>query len=507
MEPSKQTATAVSIPYRRRTTTGCLTCRMRRKKCNEEKPNCVGCRQNKLICNWPSNDKTAKEVSLSRIRGQVGSTARNAAVDRPILRATTPHTVLPEVIIACDQNSVPHPLGFMPGIRRASDWHLFDHYVGVTAVQLAGRLAPRNAFLSHLLPVAYQDARVVQCILALSGAQLCFRSNQFEYNARSHYMASLRSVKHALLTWRSLTTTELVGLLTTTLLLCYFEILICNTEGHFFYHLRASRVLLIELRDCRADQVDQSLLDLLTEFYAYFAISTTITLHTDLPVNRHIPEDSFLSSAALSSLNRGNDIYGVLFGSAHGLWGLIMPIARSARYFGQHQNVNQRDINLRKYESEILSWTYTPFGQPSTGQDTALDPYQLAGEIYQQTLLIFLYTTFNGPNPPTPDIYAKVDACVATALRLVAKIPLTHPLQTTLTWPSLIVGSCMRNPYDRAGIKYLMKQQLCATMLDLKRNLKFLLQLWEYQDKDETVYGPYGIELVIKRKSLHLCIA
>lgn len=37
----------------RRTITGCMTCRKRRKKCDEEKPICGGCRRNYLQCNWP----------------------------------------------------------------------------------------------------------------------------------------------------------------------------------------------------------------------------------------------------------------------------------------------------------------------------------------------------------------------------------------------------------------------------------------------------------------------
>ncbi|KAL6399081.1 uncharacterized protein AUP68_17622 [Ilyonectria robusta] len=37
-----------------RSRTGCFTCRRRKKKCDERKPICSGCRQNSLECNWPA---------------------------------------------------------------------------------------------------------------------------------------------------------------------------------------------------------------------------------------------------------------------------------------------------------------------------------------------------------------------------------------------------------------------------------------------------------------------
>lgn len=37
-----------------RVRTGCFTCRSRKKKCDETKPACSGCKRNKLVCNWPT---------------------------------------------------------------------------------------------------------------------------------------------------------------------------------------------------------------------------------------------------------------------------------------------------------------------------------------------------------------------------------------------------------------------------------------------------------------------
>lgn len=210
----------MQVPAKRRTTTGCLTCRVRKKKCDEEKPTCTGCKRNFLICNWVEGEK-ADKVALSRAAGTittaiVGLVAKKGGF-RPVLPATGelrgPYTC-----------SSLYPLNLMPGPRLQTDGFLFDHYLQVTSAQLAGRIHPLNPFVSHLIPVAVTEAAVFQCILAISGAQLCAKSDEYEHSARSHYAVSLRSVKHNLLQWQNADTKSLMGLLTATLLLGFFEV-------------------------------------------------------------------------------------------------------------------------------------------------------------------------------------------------------------------------------------------------------------------------------------------
>lgn len=211
---------------RKRTTTGCLTCRMRRKKCDEEKPTCTGCQRNFLICTWPPGSKAGDAVSLTRHAGQKLFTVSNGSVDHVPIRSTASKSTASQPIIAFNAaaSTLPHPLAFMPGPRRESDGLLFDHYLQITSMQIAGRVKPRNPFLSHLIPIAYTDAAVFQSLLALSGAQLCAKSSAYEHNARSHYAVTLRSVKHTLLDWRKADARALTGLLTATIMLCFYEV-------------------------------------------------------------------------------------------------------------------------------------------------------------------------------------------------------------------------------------------------------------------------------------------
>jgi len=49
---------------RLRTLSGCLTCRRRRKKCDETRPQCGLCERLELSCVWKSNDGTARHECM-----------------------------------------------------------------------------------------------------------------------------------------------------------------------------------------------------------------------------------------------------------------------------------------------------------------------------------------------------------------------------------------------------------------------------------------------------------
>ncbi|KAM3537573.1 hypothetical protein ARSEF1564_009504 [Beauveria bassiana] len=58
-----------------RSRTGCFTCRRRKKKCNEEKPLCSGCRRNHLECTWPTENNNTLQTR--------GKNPSSAAISKP----------------------------------------------------------------------------------------------------------------------------------------------------------------------------------------------------------------------------------------------------------------------------------------------------------------------------------------------------------------------------------------------------------------------------------------
>lgn len=244
-------------------------------------------------------------------------------------------------------------------------------------------------------------------------------------------------------------------------------------------------------------------MDLLTEIYAFFAITTNITLHASLTIDRTIPQDSFLFSDILVSLNRGTDIYGTLFGAAHELFALINPIAISARALLLETDNTQKLQQFSSYEVQIKAWRYDR-RIPVQSEIDGVDAYELAAGTYQQAILIFLYTMFHGESRPTLDLYAKVEPCMHVALGTLGAMPQHASIKTILLWPVLIAGSCLRDDALRTAVLEGF-QSVGYTTLSVKRGFDFLKLLWQEMDLDPAVYGPYGIEQVMMKYRIDIC--
>ncbi|KAJ4286420.1 hypothetical protein N0V90_013119 [Kalmusia sp. IMI 367209] len=332
--------------------------------------------------------------------------------------------------------------------------------------------------------------------MAVSGAHLSSQAERFEHDTRSHYAVTLRGVKHALLNWQLLSTAALSGLLATTLLLCYFESIIGDIQGTLFYHLRASHTVLLELKSRSSQQVDAAMVDFLTELYAFIAITANVTVNFDFAVDREIPMDDLLSSENLVALNRGTSSYGVLFGSAHKLLGLIVPISQAARRLNSYGSLENRQHKLQAFEAKI--WENCPVmcdGNPNAEE--------VAAAIYLQALFVFLYTTFHGASPPTEELYAKVDPHVDRFFELIPSLWPGSSVVTTLMWPALIVGSCIRDPAQQVLFSNCIKA-LPIKMGSCDRLQEVLEHLWGAEDRQ--MYGPYGLELTMRRKNINICV-
>lgn len=213
-----------------KTTSGCLICRLRRKKCDERKPTCVGCERNKLICTWPSPSNGpggAKKAWRKHLASS--STSLNSIV--PAISDGNPRSKESIIETSTVPSSCSATLRFHSSIPQAPkrlyegpNAQLFEHYIHSTASQIAGRIIPENPFLSHIIPIAFFDDRVLESMLAISGAHLFYRYPHLELDARSHYAVALRGIKHGLQSYASSTPSKLVGLLAGTLLLCLFEV-------------------------------------------------------------------------------------------------------------------------------------------------------------------------------------------------------------------------------------------------------------------------------------------
>lgn len=126
-----------------RSKTGCITCRKRKKKCDEAKPRCMNCEKNAVVCEgypekqlWKSGKERAEEARLQ--------------------------TCIPTVTM--------QPI--FEGLETLEDRIFWKHYNDHLSTVLTVEGEHRNAFKEMLIPIATRDSGLMHSILSLSSIHL-----------------------------------------------------------------------------------------------------------------------------------------------------------------------------------------------------------------------------------------------------------------------------------------------------------------------------------------------
>jgi len=248
-----------------RVKTGCLTCRQRRKKCDEREPVCTGCTRNFLECDWPS-PVTFRDGNRKPKRSPSGANSP-PHLKTPKLetgRARTQHTV---VVLDCSRQAAAKkkpakplqtaiddtsgdnttadgvPDGSMiiwrgitssfmsddrPILLTRHSFLLLQHYMEDTACFLVPKVRTRNPFITHVLPLAYSDDLLMHAVMALSGTHLSYQQNDnldIQLATRNHYSLLLRGLRLAFAEEaRQPCTERSLRLLVILVVLCHVEV-------------------------------------------------------------------------------------------------------------------------------------------------------------------------------------------------------------------------------------------------------------------------------------------
>ena len=247
-------------PRRTRVKTGCLPCRLRRKKCDEGRPICSGCKRNHLICSQAPGSQSQDPSSHKELAGRLDAIiplaesfpvsnhtalkgaafttnypsggAKSLNVEPRIKSLTKVHRKY------CGQGPIQQTSLATAGQLRISDMSgtgtlihpssriLFEHYVHETADRLSIIQGPENPFITCVMPLARSDAMVMDGVLALSGAHLCYtmQGSDMKSISSTHYALAVRRLKHELTRVATGEPTDPVQLLLTILLLTTTEV-------------------------------------------------------------------------------------------------------------------------------------------------------------------------------------------------------------------------------------------------------------------------------------------
>lgn len=166
----------------RRVKTGCLTCRSRRKKCDEKKPHCTGCVRNHLSCTWPTLIEPAVPTKTSRQRRSLSGellpsvkrkfSQHKRKATAPTYDNTARVPVTFQLICTVDvwPGNISLRLPNVSGVfSQPFSRVLLQHYLHRTVDCLSCLDKSVTPFITDIMPIALSNNLVMQAVLALSG--------------------------------------------------------------------------------------------------------------------------------------------------------------------------------------------------------------------------------------------------------------------------------------------------------------------------------------------------
>lgn len=267
-----------------------------------------------------------------------------------------------------------------------------------------------------------------------------------------------------------------------------------DIQGSLYYHLRASGSMIRDLQKddrCR----DEYLIGFFSEQYSYLAIVANIGMGRST-------SDSLLDPRSLPqplyALNQETPIYGFMFGCSHGLFEMIPRIASLSSKRRSQENSSraiqdEHDCIL----SDISTWV---------SDNESDDPgYELAGQMYQAACLIFLRTSMPGRGELPEQLSKRLKPNINLFLDSFEQLSGESPPWTTFMWPTLVVGSCMREESQRRLLLKLLSSS-SLRMQTVDSTAHWLSLYWAKMDQDANLYGIDGLEKMMKDQGLDPCV-
>ncbi|KAL4911373.1 fungal-specific transcription factor domain-containing protein [Aspergillus multicolor] len=464
-----------------RTRSGCLTCRRRKKKCDEQKPRCAACARNGLLCSWPPLPPTQIDEAIIVSNQEAGATDSGANISE------APHLQL------CDS---PRRTGmFLPESST-----LLSHYLARTGGLLATVPTGLNPFTSSVVAIAYNDDLVMHPILALSGSHLSFQlgdrrdRNGIERATYTHYSQALKSMQRAV-SDPNLDTVAVMKVLLSMMLLCHYEAISGNLAGSMFSHLRASRKLILRLRKCRdIFETDDCKMHygLIIELYSYIVLANSITPYGMIP-SRAIPLDPFLLS--LHSELGDFEAFGTMFGGTHELFEVLMHVSVHADQGIEPRPSLDAENKYALLKARVLQWT------PPT--IASADPIFLAQrtgvlEVIRHAVLIYLETMTRLVSRDDEVRMEQIQGLVDIAVAYMRQATYS-PYQCIALWALIIVGTCSTRHEDQETVSGLLLNNQFK-MRNTVQAGHLLKMLWA--DSDPYAIGPYGLGIIMRKHGI-----
>ncbi|KAJ5938856.1 hypothetical protein N7466_001990 [Penicillium verhagenii] len=447
---------------------GCLSCKHRKKKCDEQKPICTACLRNSLGCVWPDPITDTQRGFASRL--QPLNTRPTIELDaRTLVRAAHPDFPTGS-IPSCPANFA------LPGsIAQASEtWRLLDHYLKDTANRLACLQDSQNPFLHTLLPAALNDELLMNAILALSGVHMMQRMPQLDRDLQtltwSSYNRALKQLRVALSTdfngpvsvdaaWRALLVVLIFYLLEATR----------GTDHNAMQkHLDGAHHLMTYVNRFGSSATHSSIVSLVTELYVYNSSLASFTVNC--------PPSSLPKYLLISSSTIPISTYGVMCGCAYELFTYIPKVSALLWEFASHEPVLPKRSCIIEYHAlraQVAKW------KPHSEQRDMV----LCAELYQQSLLLLLDSHFAGD-----ETQINIENAFQRLQSLISHLSPTSPIATTATWPLFVFGTFASHDHHKVLIRIYLQELIKEFGMGVMSTaLDQLQEVWKEEPDPNTV--------------------
>ncbi|KAI8712686.1 Zn(2)-C6 fungal-type domain-containing protein [Fusarium sp. LHS14.1] len=401
---------------------GCLTCRQRKKKCDQIYPVCNHCSRLNLVCKReaprPLNSSSpAPSDTAARTDSAMTRTPR---IDEQ-LRAVT-HLCQPLGLPLSESGDT--EAEDLIGSRRA----MLRYYTATFAFLLTTNLE-NNCFLSVILPMAFECPPLMYAVSAWASSHLALRDGKFKPLSLRHRGYALARLQESV--QQSQLSTEMC--LAVTMVLCSMESISEATDS-WYPHLTGAAAALAQRPNSARDpkQAVQVTFEgrWLLRNFAYHDVMMSVSM--DRPplikgyywaaADESLPDPYFGFASRLLFLVSETSVLNADFADAN-------VLSRA----GQAISHGDRSTRARKIEDELQRWVC-----PSNERGS---PLALLGEAYRNAALIHLYRTLRRHvSGYTVVLQAKIKACVEAIVKLSREVSEGCLVECTLLFPLFMAG-------------------------------------------------------------------
>ena len=549
-----------------RSRTGCFTCRRRKKKCNEEKPLCSGCRRNHLECTWPTENNTTlqtrgKNASSTAVSKPPANKQRAGSLTDKAVDTTVAHDSIfrdrahshsssgsshdiPDIEMTASDTGDADLAGdtspIMPVSPVASHADIFPDSQALTISSMTLDADPSLLALSplSLLPNHGRDssdllsyyltrtansmgngstdvnpfiAKLVPLafanplVLQLLLAQSASHRQSAEAGALGTEVAH-HYYTDSLRMFRNVVGEYVAGKEENTLALTVGSLILSLTEvarGDVHGTIFDHLRASESMLNLLLSRPQSEIPDDLPDFLVEFAIHMTVTSIMSTDPKRAPPE----LSPTIEGLARGLISKGYV-GQLSGCWLELLLLIPQVYHLGHRIIASRADGKLSPQADDIITFGMLQSQIMAFFPDLAVNPYsRLAGLVFKQGVLLYLWSILGTPHQGhgnTAHVNLMAGA-VAEALSLLGQFPATLRINTSLCWPLIVIGCCTTD----VDVQQVLRERLQAMhgtigLGNMKETLTLLEHIWTKPPED---VSPWKLSEVMQERQVWISFA